>query len=36
MSTTYRTVITDKGTERIAAALLPDGEKLKNYTFCRW
>lgn len=29
MSTTYRTVITDKGTERIAAALLPDGEKLK-------
>ena len=29
MSTTYKTVITDKGTERIAAALLPDGEKLK-------
>lgn len=29
MSTTYRTVITDKGTERIATALLPDGEKLK-------
>lgn len=26
MSTTYKTVITDKGTERIAAALLPDGE----------
>src|SRR5699024_3088851 len=29
MSTTYRTVITDKGAERIAAALLPDGEKLR-------
>ncbi|EOC7947354.1 phage tail protein [Salmonella enterica subsp. enterica serovar Anatum] len=29
MSTTYKTVITDKGAERIAAALLPDGEKLK-------
>lgn len=29
MSTTYKTVITDKGTERIATALLPDGEKLK-------
>ncbi|ECN8003334.1 hypothetical protein ZJ62_08745 [Salmonella enterica subsp. enterica serovar Kentucky] len=29
MSTTYKTVITDKGAERIAAALLPDGEKLR-------
>lgn len=29
MSTTYKTVITDKGAERIAAALLPGGEKLK-------
>lgn len=29
MSTTYKTVITDKGAERITAALLPDGEKLK-------
>ena len=29
MSTTYKTVITDKGTERITAALLPDGVKLK-------
>lgn len=29
MSTTYKTVITDKGAERIAAALLPGGEKLR-------
>lgn len=29
MSTAYITVVTDKGAERIAAALLPDGEKLK-------
>ena len=29
MSTTYKTIITDKGAERIAAALLPDGEKLR-------
>lgn len=29
MSTTYKTVITDKGAERITAALLPDGEKLR-------
>ncbi|EBU6828277.1 hypothetical protein DKS90_24945, partial [Salmonella enterica subsp. enterica serovar Muenchen] len=29
MSTTYKTVITDKGAERIATALLPDGEKLR-------
>lgn len=29
MSTAYITVVTDKGAERITAALLPDGEKLK-------
>lgn len=29
MSTAYKTVVTDKGAERITAALLPDGEKLK-------
>ncbi|EFI3750191.1 hypothetical protein HH607_004421 [Escherichia coli] len=29
MSTAYKTVVTDKGAERIAAALLPDGKKLK-------
>lgn len=29
MSTAYITVVTDKGAERLTAALLPDGEKLK-------